>query len=598
MRQYSANAPEDERFRGLTDLIYANAKEAPHDAVFSRRVGGEWQDVTTTAFLQAVVEVARGLVATGIMPGDRVALLCRTRYEWPLVNFAVWAVRAVLVPVYPTASVEQLRWVLGDSGAVAVVVETAEDAEKVAAARTGLPGLSHVWRLDAGVLGQLTEAGRYLDPNAVNELRLAATPDDTATITYTSGTSGMPKGCTLTHGNFLRETQTAMGAVEPLLERMRELGEPRCTLLFVPLAHVLGHVVQIGCVRARVRVGHTPDTSALSADLADFRPTFLLAVPYVLERLVGAARRRAEEAGRAKAFDGAVAVAAANGRTRGRLGRWDRIRYAAYDRLVYNKIRAALGGRLRFVLTGGASLAPRLHHFFQGIDIRVLEGYGLTETTAAITLNTPAHTRAGTVGRPLPGVTIGISDDGEVLVKGEHVFRGYWRNAAATDAAFIDGWFATGDLGRLDDDGYLTITGRRKELIVTSGGTNVAPVAVEDHLRAHPLISQAMVVGDNRPYPAALITLDAEYLEYWKIVNRKPLSATPAELAADRELLAELQQAVDAANLAVSRLESVRAFRVLDRDFTVDNGYLTPSLKLRRTAIETDFAAAIAALYR
>ncbi|MBO0652111.1 long-chain fatty acid--CoA ligase [Streptomyces triculaminicus] len=588
----------------LGDLPFDNAAEAPADVVLGRRQpDGLWRDVTAARFAAEVRSVAKGLLAHGLRPGDRLAIMARTSYEWTLLDFAAWAAGLVTVPVYPTSSPVQTHWILRDSGAVACVVETAGQAEVVAAG--DLPDLAHLWRLEEDAVGALVAAGRSLPNAAVDERRAARTPDDIATLIYTSGTTGRPKGCVLTHANFFAEVDNATGLLHPVFKATT--GEAASTLLFLPLSHVFGRMVAVGCLRARVRLGHAPSIrpEELRADLAGFRPTFLLSIPYVLEKIYNTGRATAERMGRAGSFDRAASVARRHGEADAARrhgtgpGPGPRLRAARalYDPLVYRRIRAALGGRVRYVISGGSPLGPRLAAFYAGAGIEVFEGYGLTETTAAATLTPPLRPRLGTVGWPLPGGGVRIAEDGEVLLRGGHVFAGYWdagrREAVRPDAGE---WFATGDIGALDDDGYLTITGRKKELIVTSGGKNVAPAPLEDRLRAHPLVDQCVVVGDDRPYVGALITLDADGFAHWQKMNG--LEDVPLqELVADPALRAALQEAVDDANSLVSRAESIRRFTVLPVAFTEESGYITPSLKLRRAAIARDFAAEIAALY-
>ncbi|MEU9702124.1 AMP-dependent synthetase/ligase [Streptomyces sp. NPDC047981] len=581
----------------LADVPYDNAAAEPDAVVFGRKhPDGGWADVTAAAFAAEVHAVAKGLIAAGLRPGDRLALMARTTYEWTLIDFAAWAAGLVTVPVYPTSSAFQTRWILQDSGAVACVVEDPAQGRLVSTERRGLPGLAHLWVLDAGAVDQLRRAGAQVPDEAVTARRALLGPETLATLVYTSGTTGRPKGCALTHGNFFAEVDNAVAFLHPVFRELSK--EAPATLLFLPLAHVFGRMVAIGCVRARVRLGHAPsiENSDLLADLAGFRPTFLLAIPYVLEKVYNSARATAERSGRASSFDRAARVAR-------RYGHEDepslglRAARALYDPLVYRRIRDALGGRVRHVICGGSPLGTRLSEFYSGAGIDVYEGYGLTETCAASTVTPPRRPRTGTVGRPLPGTAVRIADDGEVWLKGGHVFAGYWdaqREAAVpcTD----EGWFPTGDLGTLDEDGYLRITGRKKDILITSAGKNVTPAPLEDWLRAHPLIGQCMVLGDNRPYITALLTLDQEGLVHWRRMRKKdhlPLR----RLADDEELLGVLQRAVDDANRLVSRAESIRAFRVLAGEWSERSGHLTPSLKLRRAAVLRDFADEVEEMY-
>lgn len=580
----------------LGDLPFDNAREAPNEAVLARKApDGTWHDVTAARFAAEVLAVAKGLIAEGLRAGDRLAIMARTTYEWTLLDFAGWAAGLVTVPIYPTSSASQARWILHDSGAVACAVEDTAQARIISAERGNLPGLAHLWEFDTGAVARLVKAGEHLPDALVHARREARTPDTVATLVYTSGTTGQPKGCVLTHANFFAEVDNAVGLLHPVFKSVTE--EPASTLLFLPLSHVFGRMVAVGCMRARVKLGHAPSirTEELLADLAGFRPTFLLAIPYVLEKVYNTARATAERMGRAASFDRAARIAQSFGETveGKRPGMGLRAAHALYDPLVYRRIRAALGGRVRYVLSGGSPLGRRLAAFYTGAGVEVFEGYGLTETTAASTITPPLRPRLGTVGWPLPGTSVRIADDGEVLLRGAHVFAGYW-NVAAQPAG---GWLATGDIGELDADGYLTITGRKKDLIITSGGKNVAPAPLEDWLRAHPLVGQCMVIGDNRPYVTAVITLEPDGLAHWRQMHKKQ-GVPIRELVTDEDLLADLQRAVDEANQMVSRAESIRRFAVLPGDFTEERGHLTPSLKLRRGAVARDYAAEIDALYR
>ncbi|MFE9635107.1 AMP-dependent synthetase/ligase [Streptomyces sp. NPDC006463] len=581
----------------LGDIPFQNAREAPREAVLARKDrDGTWRDVTAAEFAAEVLAVAKGLIAEGLREGDRLAIMARTTYEWTLLDFAGWAAGLVTVPVYPTSSALQARWILHDSGAVACAVEDTAQARIISAERANLPWLTHLWELDTGAIARLVKAGEHL-PNAVVHARRAArTPDSVATLIYTSGTTGQPKGCVITHGNFFAEVDNAVELLHPVFKSVSK--DPASTLLFLPLSHVFGRMVAVGCLRARVKLGHAPSISSedLLADLAGFRPTFLLAIPYVLEKVYNTSRATAEKMGRASSFDRAARIARRCGElVEGTVpGLGLRTARALYDRLVYRRIRAALGGRVRYILSGGSPLGRRLAAFYTGAGIEVFEGYGLTETTGASTVTPPQRPRLGTVGWPLPGTGVRIADDGEVLLGGRHVFAGYWNSGQALPPG---SWLATGDIGELDADGYLTITGRKKDLIITSGGKNVAPAPLEDWLRAHPLVGQCMVVGDNRPYVTALITLEPDGLLHWRQMHKK-LGVPIYELVRDEELLADLQRAVDEANQLVSRAESIRRFAVLAGGFTEARGHLTPSLKLRRGAIARDYRDRIDELYR
>ncbi|MET7310765.1 AMP-dependent synthetase/ligase [Streptomyces sp. NPDC005571] len=595
------------RSGSLAEIPFDNAREAPGDAVLSRKQpDGSWQDVTAEQFAGEVLAVAKGLIAEGLRAGDRIAIMARTTYEWTLLDFAGWAAGLVTVPIYPTSSAFQARWILQDSGAVACAVETADEGRLISQERKQLGDLAHLWQFDTGALGRLKALGRDVPDDAVAARRATLQPETPATLIYTSGTTGRPKGCVLTHGNFFAEVDNAIELLHPVFKSVSK--EPASTLLFLPLSHVFGRMVAIGCLRARVRLGHAPSirTEDLLADLAGFRPSFLLAIPYVLEKVYNTGRATAEKMGRASSFDRAAriaqrygqAVEAAEHGTGPGPGWGLRAARALYDPLVYRRIRAALGGHVRYAICGGSPLGRRLASFYAGAGIEIFEGYGLTETTAAATVTPPLKPRLGTVGWPLPGTAVRIADDGEVLLSGGQVFRGYWDTERGAPVPALDGgWFATGDLGALDEDGYLTITGRKKEIIMTTGGKNVAPAPLEDWLRAHPLVSQCMVVGDNRPFITALITLEADGLLHWRQMRKKQ-DVPIRDLVADEELRGALQRAVDEANRLVSRAESIRKFVVLPVDFTEEGGHLTPSLKLKRDAILRDFEAEVEELYR
>ncbi|MFC8623170.1 AMP-dependent synthetase/ligase [Streptomyces anulatus] len=600
-------APVVER-GSLAEIPFDNAREAPSDPVLSRKdADGVWQDVTAAEFAAEVLAVAKGLMAEGLRAGDRVAIMARTTYEWTLLDFASWAAGLVTVPIYPTSSAFQARWILQNSGAVACAVESKEQGRVISQERKQLGGLAHLWQFDTGAIGHLKSLGKDIPDAAVTARRASLEPDTPATLIYTSGTTGRPKGCVLTHGNFFAEVDNAIELLHPVFKSVSK--DPASTLLFLPLSHVFGRMVAIGCMRARVRLGHAPSiqTEELLADLAGFRPTFLLAIPYVLEKVYNTGRATAEKMGRASSFDRAAriaqrygkAVEAAEHGTGPGPGLGLRAARALYDPLVYRRIRAALGGRVRYVICGGSPLGRRLAAFYEGAGIGIFEGYGLTETTAAHTVTPPLKPRLGTVGWPLPGTSVRIADDGEVLLRGGQVFRGYWdgERAEVTPALLPDDWFPTGDLGALDEDGYLTITGRKKDIIITSGGKNVTPAPLEDWLRAHPLVSQCMVVGDNRSFITALITLEPDGLQHWRQMTKKQ-DIPMRDLVHDEDLRTSLQKAVDEANRLVSRAESIRKFTVLAVDFTEEAGHLTPSLKLKRDAIARDFAGEIEALYR
>jgi long-chain acyl-CoA synthetase len=611
VREYSIPALVDvPAAASLADVVFTRAAQDPHAVVMRRRTGaGRWDDVTAAQFRDEVAALAKGLAAAGIEPGDRVALMSRTRYEWTLIDYAIWAAGGVTVPVYETSSAEQVEWILSDSGARAAFAETARHAETIGEVRGQVPALEHIWLIDAadGAGGTETVAGlaarsgsASVTDEQLEQQRAARKTADLATIIYTSGTTGRPKGCEITHGNLLSDVRNAVqGALMDVFEFAGS-----STLLFMPLAHSFARIIQVGCLESGAVLGHWPDTATVAQGLPEFRPTFLLAVPRVFEKVFNTAQQQVSESrARSRVFGAAVDTAIAWSKARdttgsSAAGRALRLRHALFDRLVYSKLRAGVGGKVLYAVSGGAPLGDRLGHFFRGAGITILEGYGLTETSAAATVNRPSRNKIGTVGLPLPGVCVRIADDGEILLRGPNVTPGYWHNETATaEALDPEGWLLSGDVGSLDDEGFLRVTGRKKEIIVTAGGKNVAPAVLEDRLRAHPLVSQCLVVGDARPYIACLITLDSEALGFWKKRHGRMADATPAQLSDDPELIAEIQLAVDDANKAVSRAESIRRFRILGTDFTEANGYLTPSLKVRRNVVTKDFAAEIEAIY-
>ncbi|MGP9021251.1 AMP-dependent synthetase/ligase [Streptomyces sp. BR1] len=596
MREFSLPALYEVPTDGnLTDLIRRNAAQHPDVAVMGRKVAGRWTDVTATQFLAEVRGVAKGLIAAGVEPGDRVALLSRTRYEWVLFDFAVWSAGAVTVPVYETSSPEQIQWILGDSGATLAVVESEAHLEAVASVQAGLSGLKGIWQIESDAVAELTALGADISDEVLDQRMSSAHADDPATIVYTSGTTGRPKGCVLTHRAFFAECGNVVERLKPLFRT----GE--CSvLLFLPTAHVFGRLVEVASVMAPIKLGCVPDIKNLTDELASFRPTLILGVPRVFEKVYNSARAKAQADGKGPIFDKAAHTAIAYSRALGTpqgpsLGL--KIKHKVFDRLVFSKLRAVLGGRGEYAISGGAPLGERLGHFYRGIGFTVLEGYGLTESCAATAFNPWDRQKIGTVGQPLPGSVVRIADDGEVLLHGEHLFTGYWNNEAATAEALADGWFHTGDIGTLDEDGYLAITGRKKEIIVTAGGKNVAPAVIEDRIRAHALVAECMVVGDGRPFVGALVTLDEEFLAHWASDHGKPAGSTAASLREDVDLLAEVQRAVDDGNAAVSKAESVRKFRILTSQFTEEAGHITPSLKLKRNVVAKDFADEIEAIY-
>ncbi|MET7382294.1 long-chain fatty acid--CoA ligase [Streptomyces sp. NPDC005526] len=587
------------------DLPFTNAAEEPDAVVLRRRAGGVWHPVTAAAFAAEVTGVAKGLIAAGLEPGGRVAVMSRTRYEWTVLDFAIWAAGGQTVPVYATSSAEQVEWIVRDSGTRLVVTETAENADTVIRATAGHTEPPRVWRLDADATAELTALGREVPDEEVTGRRAALTPGSVATICYTSGTTGRPKGCVLTHGNLHAEAANTVELLHPIFKEVT--GQVASTLLFLPLAHILGRTLQIACLLARIELAHCPSIAPdeLRPMLKEFRPTFLVGVPYLFEKIHDTGRATAERIGRGASFERAHRVGVRFGEAylRKFLGTGKGpgpglyAAWALYDLLVYRRVRKELGGRTRYAISGGSPLDRDLSLFFLAAGIVVYEGYGLTETTAAATIVPPLRPRPGTVGLPVPGTAVRIADDGEVLVKGPVVFGAYLNNPAATDAVLDDGWFATGDLGSLDDEGYLAITGRKKDLLVTSGGKNVSPAVLEDRLRSRPPVGQCLVVGDNRPFVAALITLDPESVAHWLSVRGLPADTPMSEVVRDPRMRADVQKAVDHANRAVSRAESIRAFTLVEGEFSEENGLLTPSLKVKRHAAVTAYAAQIDALY-
>ncbi|MBK7723560.1 MAG: long-chain fatty acid--CoA ligase [Austwickia sp.] len=578
----------------LSDIPARNARQRPRHAAFARKIDSAWVDVTTTEFLTQVRAIAKGLMACGIEPGDRVALMSRTRYEWTLCDFAIWTAGAVTVPIYETSSAHQVDWILTDSAAKGIVTELDRHTQIVEEVRGNSEALQHVWQIEGGGLDGLVEAGKEVSDQDLDRRRSIATRDDLATIIYTSGTTGRPKGCELTHGNFMSLSENAIAKLPEVVGE-----EGARMVLFLPLAHVLARFIQVLAVDSGVKVGHAPDIKKLMDDLKGFQPTFVLAVPRVFEKIYNMTDQKlaAENKGRLFRLAAKIAIAHSRAMDEGGAGLPLKVQHKVLDILVYSKLRDAMGGKVQYAISGGGPLGERLGHFFRGIGINILEGYGLTETTAPTNVGLPSLSKIGTVGVPLPGVGIRIADDGEIQARGVGVFRGYFNNPEATAEVFTeDGWFQTGDIGSMDSDGCLRITGRKKEIIVTAGGKNVAPAVLEDVVRAHPLVSQCVVVGDNRPFVGALLTLDGEMIEAWaKGHHRQGLTLESART--DDYVMEHLQHAIDNANKHVSQAESIRKWAVLPTDFTEENGYLTPSMKLKRQLITTDYASAIDDLY-
>ncbi|MEY4468891.1 MAG: hypothetical protein RLZZ87_215 [Actinomycetota bacterium] len=576
----------------LTNLIAERAWFEPERITMSRPLGDGWQQLTAREVESDIRAAAKGLIAAGVQAGDRVAIMARTRYEWTILDFASWFAGAIVVPIYETSSPEQVDWILNDSGAVALIVETPALRELVTPV---LPSHTrHIWTMTEDVLDVLRNAGAHISDGEIDNRRKTLSPDSLATLIYTSGTTGKPKGVQLTHGNFLAECgNVVQGAADLFLK------PGGSTLLFLPVAHVFGRMVQIGAISAGLHLAHCADVQArLLPDLASFKPTFVLAVPRIFEKVYNGAEAKAEAAGKGKIFrKGAeIAIAYSENIDAKKFKPALALKHKLFDVLLYSKIRHTLGGRVEAAISGGAPLGARLGHFYRGAGITILEGYGLTETTAGATLNLSTALRVGSVGKPIPGTSVKIAEDGEVLIGGPIVMRGYWQNDAANQEVFDGHWFKSGDLGRLDDQGFLYITGRKKELIVTAGGKNVAPAVLEDRLRAHPLVSQCMVVGDNQPFIAALITIDPDMIKGWIAANNKT-GATVATLVNDPDLHAVIQTAVDEANKAVSKAESIRKFAILAEDFSIAGGQLTAKLSVKRHVVAQQYAETITALY-
>ena len=581
----------------ITDLVLREAGKASNPPLFSKLdASGQWADIRATDFLADVRALAKGLIASGVGQGDRVGIMSRTRYEWSLVDFAIWFAGAVSVPIYETSSPSQVAWNLGDSGAVAAFGESAhhEDIIRQAVVAEDITSVANVWQLEGAGLDALRTAGAGVPDDELESRRSAAGLRDIATIIYTSGTTGRPKGCELTHGNFVELSENARAS---LPEIINESGK---TIMFLPLAHVFARFILALAQAGGVKVAHTPDIKNLLGDLQSFQPTFILAVPRVFEKVYNSALTKAEDGGKGAIFHRAVdtAIAYSKARQDGNLGLGLKIKHAVFDKLVYGKLRAAMGGHVAHAVSGGGPLGERLGHFFQGIGLQILEGYGLTETTAPISVNTPSMIRIGSVGAPLPGNAVKIADDGEILAKGVCVMRGYYKRPDLTEETFTaDGWFRTGDIGELDSNGFLKITGRKKEIIVTAGGKNVVPALLEDQIRADALVSQVLVVGDNRPFIGALVTLDEEALPGWLERHGLPAGTTLAEATENAVVKAAVQELISKANQSVSQAEAIKAFRVVPADFTEASGHLTPSLKVKRAQVMKDFDAVIEEMY-
>lgn len=596
MREYSSplriHSPENSN---ITDLLLRHANSAANPALFSvPAANGDWQDITASQFAADVSAIARGFIASGIEQGSRICLMARTRYEWTLVDFAIWYAGCITVPIYETSSPSQVAWIIADSGARAVVVESAnhENVVRQAAHQESLDELDEVWQFDAG-LDELRELGKNVSDEQLEARRSAATLNDVATVIYTSGTTGRPKGCELTHGNFVELSDNAAAEL------------PECvypgaaTIMFLPLAHIFARYISILAVSVGCRVGHTPDVKNLLPDLQSFQPSFILAVPRVFEKVYNSAMLKAEDGGKGKIFHAGVDVAVAYSRAleNGNVPLVLKAKHKLFDVLLYNKLRTAMGGKIRYAVSGGAPLGQRLGHFFNGIGVTILEGYGLTETTAPISVNTPGKIKIGTVGRPLPGNAVRIAEDGEILTKGICVMRGYHNRPDLEAETFTDGWFRTGDVGELDSDGFLKITGRKKEIIVTASGKNVIPALLEDQIRADALVSQCVVLGDGRPFISTLVTLDSESLPGWLERNQLDKSLTIEQAGELDVVKAHIQSLVDKANKSVSHAEAIKAFRIVPTDFTETSGHLTPSMKIKRAVVFKDYEQVIDEIY-
>lgn len=595
MKQFTTAPQHESRSdENATDLLLGRLRTNPTVPIFEHaQADGTYRPMSTADFLAEVEQVAKGLLATGLASGDVVAILSRTRYEWALADWAVWWAGGVSVPIYETSSPSQIQWIASDTSARFILVEAARHQEDVESVRGELPALEHIGVLEDGIIEVLKTRGADVSDEDLEARRTSRRLEDVATIIYTSGTTGRPKGAELTHANFVDTTRSAINLLgEQVLPPGSRL------LMFLPMAHVFARLITVLAAARPVTTAFTPDTKNLLPDLEAFKPTFLLAVPRVFEKVYNGAEAKAIAGGRGKIFTAAAeaAIAYSKARSAGAVPISLKVKHTVFDKLVYGKLRDAMGGDVRWAVSGGAPLGERLAHFFRGIGVTVLEGYGLTETTAPVCVNLPWAVTPGTVGPPLPGSTVAIDENGEILVKGVMVFDGYHNNPEATAESLHDGWFRTGDLGRLDEDGSLTITGRRKEVIVTAGGKNISPAPLEDHLRGHPLVSQCVVLGDQKPFVSAILTLDAEMLPTWLANNSLP-EMTIAQAAQDDRVRAELQTVVDRANASVSRAESIRAFEVIDSDFTEENGYLTPSLKLKRNVVVQDMAPIIEKIY-
>jgi long-chain acyl-CoA synthetase len=579
-----------------TDLLVERVKLTPDSALFAVPRGSGWEDISTAEFHRQVIALSKGLVAAGIEPGDKIGLMAKTSYQWTLIDFATWFAGAILVPIYETSAPSQVQWNMSDSGAVAVILETADHFARFDEVHPELPLVRNVWQIDLGDLDKLAASGTGIADEEIERRRNLAVGSDIATLIYTSGSTGRPKGCVITHSNFVELSRNSAVALSEVVDGPGGAS----TLLFITLAHIFARFISVLNVHAGVKTGHQPDTKQLLPSLGSFKPSYLLAVPRVFEKVYNSAEQKAEAGGKGKIFRRAADLAVAHSIAKqkgGPIPLGMKLQFALFDKLVYSKLRTAMGGNVEYAVSGSAPLGPRLGHFFHSLGIEILEGYGLTETTAPATVGRPGKTPIGTVGPAMPGVAVRTLDDGEIEVKGINVFKEYWKNPEATAESFRDGWFRTGDLGSFDPEGNLTITGRKKEIIVTAAGKNVAPAALEDPIRSNPVVGQVVVVGDQRPFISALITLDPEMLPTWLANNGQEPSLSLEEAAKNRAVLGEIQRAIDAANGKVSRAESIRKFVVLPTEFTEASGHLTPKMSIKRQVILQDFASKIDDLY-
>ena len=579
----------------ITDLLVERVKATPDRALFAVPDGDGWRDITAAEFQKQVIALAKGFVAGGIAPGDKVGFIARTTYDWTLVDFALFYAGAVMVPIYETSSTGQIAWNLTDSGAIALITELPEHTARFAEARDELPLIRSAWEMHSGDLDRLIAEGASVSDDEIERRRNLANGADIATLIYTSGSTGRPKGCVLTHSNFVELSRNSAKALDEVVQT-----PGASTLLFITTAHVFARFISILDIHAGVKTGHQPDTKQLLPALGSFKPTFLLAVPRVFEKVYNSAEQKAEAGGKGKIFRAAAHTAVEHSRLQQegkKIPLGTKLKFALFDRLVYSKLRTAMGGNIAYAVSGSAPLGPRLGHFFHSLGVTILEGYGLTETTAPATVNQARKSKIGTVGPVIPGVGVRLGDDGEIQVRGVNVFKEYWRNPEATAEAFDGDWFKTGDIGSFDDEGFLTITGRKKEIIVTAGGKNVSPAALEDPIRANPIVSQVVVVGDQKPFIAALVTLDPEMLPTWLANNSLPADMPIADAAKNDAVRAEVQRAIDRANTSVSRAESIRKFTILSTEWTEGSGHLTPKMSIKRNVILADFADDIAELY-